>query len=122
MAPERRATGELESEVLALLWALDAEGATPAEVQASVGSDLAYTTVMTILSRLWKKGLVDRERRGRAYAYRPVVSEADLAAQRMKAHLDRAGDREGALNRFVDALPKKDERALRRILRDLEQS
>ncbi|CAN5569290.1 BlaI/MecI/CopY family transcriptional regulator [soil metagenome] len=107
--------------MLAALWALEPEAAMPADVQAAIGSELAYTTVMTILSRLWKKGLVERRRHGRAYAYRPLLSEAERAARRMQAQLDRTGDREAALNRFVDALPKKDERVLRHILRDFDQ-
>jgi len=122
VSTERRGIGELESEVLAALWAAEPEAATPSEVQAAMGSDLAYTTVMTILSRLWKKGLVERHRQGRAYAYRPLLSEADLAARRMQAQLDRTQDREAALSRFVDSLSKRDERALRRILHELEQA
>ncbi|MBA2624088.1 MAG: BlaI/MecI/CopY family transcriptional regulator [Acidimicrobiia bacterium] len=120
MPAERRGTGELEAEVLAALWSVEPDPATPSDVQAALGSDLAYTTVMTILSRLWKKGLVERERQGRAYAYRPLLSEAELAARRMQAQLDRTKDREAALSRFVDALPKRDERVLRRIIHKLE--
>ena len=60
-----------------------------------------------------------RERRGRAYAYWPTLSEAELAAQRMRAALDRTADREKTLAQFVDALSVKDERALRRILGSL---
>lgn len=111
--------GSLEAEVLAQLWARD-DPATPADVLAAMETDLAYTTVMTILIRLWKKGLVERERRGRAYAYRPVVTEAELTANRMRAMLDRSRDREGALSRFVGSLPKREERALRRILGQLD--
>ncbi len=122
MASGRRGTGELESEVLAALWAVEPRAATPSDVQAAIGRELAYTTVMTILSRLWKKGLVERHRQGRAYAYRPLLSEAELAARRMKAQLDRAEDREAALSRFVSALPKRDERVLRRVVRRLERS
>lgn len=116
---ERREMGGLEAEVLAQLWA-SAGPATPGEVLAAMESDLAYTTVMTILIRLWNKGLVERERRGRAYAYRALVTEAELTATRMRAMLDRSHDREGALSRFVDALPKREERALRRILGQLD--
>lgn len=111
--------GELESAVLAQLWAAG-EPLTPAGVRDGLGDELAYTTVMTILIRLWKKGLVERERRGRAYAYRPVVTEAELTARRMRAMLDRSRDREGALSRFVGALPEREERALRRILAELD--
>lgn len=107
--------GSLETEVLAALWAAD-RPLTPGDVHEAVGSDLAYTTVMTILTRLWKKGLLERERSGRAYVYAPKVSEADLAAARMHEHLARAGDPEAALSRFVGALSQRDEKALRKIL------
>lgn len=107
--------GSLETEVLAALWAAE-RPLTPGEVHDTVGDDLAYTTVMTILTRLWKKGLLERERVGRAYVYAPKVSEADLAASRMHEHLARAGDREAALSRFVGALSRRDEAVLRKIL------
>jgi len=107
--------GELESAVLAQLWAAG-EPLTAAGVRDALGDELAYTTVMTILARLWEKGLLTRQRRGRAFAYWPSVSEAELAAQRMRATLDRTTDREKALASFVDELSVKDERALRRIL------
>lgn len=111
----RREMGSLEAEVLTQLWGLDGP-ATPRQVLAALDADLAYTTVMTILIRLCKKGLVERQRRGRAYAYRAVVTEAELTARRMRAMLDRSRDREAALSRFVDELPVREERALRRIL------
>lgn len=113
----RRPTGSLEAEVLAALWASDA-GATPGKVHASMGEGLVYTTVMTILTRLWKKGLVERKRRGRAYVYRPLVSEAELTAQRMRTHLDRVDDREAVLSTFVGKLGKKDAQVLRRIVEE----
>lgn len=119
----RRGMGELESEVMGQLWAAG-QPLTPAEVRDALANDvpgplsgdLAYTTVMTILGRLWAKGLAHRERRGRAYAYWPSLSEEELTAQRMRTALDRAGDREKTLARFVDSLSCKDARSLRRIL------
>lgn len=114
----RRPTGTLEAEVLAALWASEG-GATPGDVHRTMGEGLAYTTVMTILSRLWKKGLVERERQGRAYLYRPKVTEAELAARRMRAQLDQTGDREAALHTFVDTLGADDARALRKIVEQL---
>lgn len=116
----RRETGALEGEVLAHLWAAE-EPLTAGEVRANMGEDLAYTTVLTILTRLHNKGLVDRERRGRAYAYRPSVSEAELTAKRMRRFLDRAGDREAVLMHFVDELSGDDEEALRRLVKALKK-
>jgi predicted transcriptional regulator len=110
--------GALETEVLAALWSRHPEAATPAQRQDALGQAVTYSTITTILSRLGTKGLVARERQGRGFVYRPLVSEAELTAVRMRAQLDRAHDREATLSRFVDALAAKDERALRRVLRD----
>ena len=82
--------GALEAEVLECLWSLKT-AASPGDVMEAIDADLAYTTVMTILTRLWQKGLVSRAKNGRAYEYAPLVSEAELTAQRMQAHLGNAG-------------------------------
>lgn len=111
--------GSLETDVLVTLWAAG-EPLTPGEVQEQLGADLAYTTVMTILRRLWQKDLVERVRDGRAYAYSPKLTEADLAATRMHEHLAKVGDREAALSRFVGSLSRKDERHLRALLDRLQ--
>ena len=97
------------------LWTRD-EPATTSEVQAAVGDGLAYTTVMTILVRLWEKGQVERERVGRAYAYRPVHTEADHEAGRMRSALDRARDREAVLSSFTEELSEADLETLRSLL------
>lgn len=107
--------GALEAEVLGVLWDHD-RPVTPGEVAGAVGGELAYTTIMTILARLWKKGLVVRQRAGRAYAYTPVLSEADLAARRMHEALERTSDQAAVLSRFVDGLSRQDARRLRKLL------
>ena len=114
---KRRPMGALEAEVSAALWASD-RALTPAEVRDAVGGDLAYTTVMTILSRLWQKGRLERERVGRAYAYRPAVDEAEHFAGRMHETLAEAKDREAALSRFVDELTPAEMTLLRGLLGD----
>src|SRR5579884_2045353 len=113
---KRRAPGALENEVLATLWAHDA-AMTPAQVRDELGDDLAYTTVMTTLTRLHEKGLVSRTPVGRGYAYAPMVEEAELAASRMQAVLDGGPDREAVLTRFVGSLDSADEKLLRGLLR-----
>lgn len=115
MSTERRPTGALEGAVLSQLWAAP-EGLTPREVLDQLDDDLAYTTVMTILNRLWNKGLVDRAKEGRAYRYRPLQTESDLIAGRMSDALRVARDREASLSRFVEALEPGDEELLRSLL------
>src|SRR2546422_10300753 len=99
----RRGSGELEGEVLAALWAAP-EPLVPAEVQAAVGADLAYTTVMTILVRLHDKGVIERAKVGRAYAYRPVVAETDVIAEQVRRLLDQGQDRAAVLQGLVEGL------------------
>ncbi|TNC25845.1 BlaI/MecI/CopY family transcriptional regulator [Amycolatopsis alkalitolerans] len=113
----RRGPGELETEVLAALW--NRRGPmTAADVQQGLGGDLAYTTVVTILTRLSDKGAVTREKQGRSYLYAPVEDEAGLAARRMGKLLDAHPDRARVLARFVSNLSSADEETLRAALRD----
>jgi predicted transcriptional regulator len=112
---ERREMGALEHEVLSELWALG-EPATPADVLDALDTNLAYTTIMTILTRLWEKDLVTRERRGRAYAYTPALTEAELTARRMRETLAAASDQKAALSRFVGTLSAREARSLRALL------
>ena len=116
MSP-RRPSGALETEVLAALWAADAP-LTPREVQSELGEGLAYTTVMTALARLHEKGVVTREKRGRAYAYTPLLDTPGIAAARMRALLDAGGDREAVLARFLGTLSDADERTLAELLNE----
>ncbi|MEU3603130.1 BlaI/MecI/CopY family transcriptional regulator [Streptomyces sp. NPDC006798] len=113
--PRRRGQGELEAEVLGAL--REAPGpASTAWVQERLGGALAYTTVITILTRLLAKGAVTREKSGRSFRWTPAADEAGLAALRMRRVLDGESDREAVLARFVTGLEPGDERLLRALL------
>ena len=120
-AGNRRAAGELASEVLAILQ-MAGQPLTPADVRERLGDDLAYTTVVTILSRLHAKGVLDRERAGRAFRYSPVADEPGLAARRMASVLAAEPDPEAVLARFVSSLSDQDEQALRRMLGSVSEA
>jgi len=111
----RRAAGELESAVLTVLHAAGTPLST-GTVRERLGGGLAYTTVVTILSRLHAKGVLDRARMGRAYLYAPVADEPGLAARRMATVLAEEPDRAAVLARFVSGLSASDEQLLRRML------
>jgi predicted transcriptional regulator len=106
----------LEDDVLAALWA-GGRPMTPAEVQLELDDRLAYTTVMSTLTRLYRKGLVSRESTGKGYAYTPTINEADHTAQAMTELLDRRRDRAGVLTRFMSSLTPEDEQLLQQLLR-----
>lgn len=112
----RRAAGELESSVMAVLWAAD-DALTAAQVGARLPGGLAYTTVLTILSRLHDKGRLARHRAGRGYAYAPVRDEAADTAGRMVSLLEHGSDRQAVLARFVSELSPEDERLVQELLR-----
>ncbi len=115
-ASARRQPGMLEDEVLAVLWTSD-RPMTPAQVQLAFEDRLAYTTVMSTLSRMYRKGLVSRESAGKGYVYRPTVDEASHTAQAMADLLSRRRDRAGVLARFVSSLKPEEEELLQRLLR-----
>lgn len=113
------ALGALESEVMGVLW--QAPGAlTVREVLDALNEgrseELAYTTVMTVLTRLTAKGVLSRSRRGRGFVYMPLAEdEAGVAVQEV---LNRYGD--AAVAHFLNASaadPAAKER-LRRLLED----
>ncbi|WP_353940203.1 BlaI/MecI/CopY family transcriptional regulator [Streptomyces sp. HUAS MG91] len=114
----RRPSGELEAKALACLWGAD-HPLTPGELRRSLGGGLARTTVTTILSRMYEKGIVVRSPAGRGFAYAPASDASGLTARRMHAELDRGEDRSSVLARFVSDLSRQDEETLRALLSDM---
>lgn len=112
---ERRGYGDLAQAILDLV-SKAGSPVTPAQVRDALDGDLAYTTVMTVMARLHGRGLLSRQRAGRAFAYTAVGDPAQVTARRMHRLLDVEGDRAGVLARFVDGLNPDDERLLRALL------
>ena len=101
------ALGDLEREVMTQLWNAG-EPLTVRRVHELLSRDreLAYTTVMTVLDRLAKKGVVTQQRADRAYRYAPAQTRAEMTAALMLDALSAAPDgvRDAALARFVGRL------------------
>ena len=109
--------GPLEAEVLDVLW--DASGwLTPGEVHEviSIRKELAYTTIMTVLSNLCDKGVLERRRDGRAFAYHPVQTREERTASTMTSALRAVENRPVVLTEFVGQLSDADRAQLRRML------
>ncbi|WP_404386665.1 BlaI/MecI/CopY family transcriptional regulator [Knoellia locipacati] len=118
--------GDLERSVMEQLWDLAAqrpEGASVRDVLETLPAErgLAYTTVMTVLDRLSKKGLVTRERDGRAWRYTPAGTRESLTAETMRASLDDVTDRRAALLHFLDGATPEELDDLRAALSEVEQ-
>jgi predicted transcriptional regulator len=115
--------GDLERTVMDLLWDVDT-GLSANDLRDGLarrndvgeGKGLALTTVLTVLSRLEKKGFVTRDRRIRPHLYRATTTRADHIAELMHEVLGAATDREAVLARFVGQVKPAEAEALRRML------
>jgi len=77
---------------------------------------LAYTTVMTVLDRLAKKGFARRERDGRAWRYEPANTREGYVAELMLDALALTGDRDAALTRFANSVSTPEAEVLTKAL------
>ncbi|WP_195905353.1 BlaI/MecI/CopY family transcriptional regulator [Parafrankia elaeagni] len=111
----RRAAGELERAVLALLWSAG-EPLMPAAVQHRLGGGLAQSTIATTLLRLVAKGLADRAPHGKGFAYRPLLRAEQHAAVQMIDFLRRGDRPDDVLRHFASELPPGYREVLRAAL------
>lgn len=110
--------GPLEAELLGALWESGTWRSAPELHDLLAASrPLAYTTVSTVLIRLWHKGHIERVRDGRAFAYRALRSREQYIAARMAGLLADLEDRPRALSWFLDFLEPGERAQLRRLLR-----
>ena len=100
------------------------EPATVREVLDDLRGDreFAYTTVMTVLDNLHRKGWLTRELDGRAYRYRPVSTKQEYSAELMRQALDSSGDNTSTLLRFVEEMTPAEAEAVQRALKSRRTS
>jgi predicted transcriptional regulator len=111
-----RDRGQLEADVMRQLWAAD-RPRTAKEIQAGFGADApAVTTVLTVLERLRRKGLVLRSDARTNITFSPAKSESDRAVESMLQSLQGIGDRQAVLLRFAGDLDSADAEVLRKAL------
>lgn len=117
--PTVTSLGDLERAAMQVAWECGpVTGRQVAERLADRG--LAYTTWLTVLTRLERKGLLRRDRHGRAHTYTAVASREDHIAVLMRQALGQTQDREAALQHFARSVSPAEAQALRRALEDLE--
>ena len=94
--------GERELDIMTVLW--QHRSGTVTEVQAALGTPLAYTTVLTILRNLEAKGFVRREEEGRAHRYFPKVKHRAAQKRALRRLIDTLflGSPEALLAQLVD--------------------
>jgi predicted transcriptional regulator len=112
-----RRFGELEAVIMDRLWARG-RPALVREILDDLSDDraLAYTTVMTVMDNLHRKGWLRRERDGRAWRYEPTGSRSGYTAALMKDALESSADRRRALTHFALQMSPHDAAVLREAL------
>jgi predicted transcriptional regulator len=100
-----RGFGELEAVLMQRIWDYDG----PVSVrelfdELSQERPIAYTTVMSTMDNLHRKGWLARERDGKAYRYTAVASREEYSARLMREAMAQAGDTEAVLSHFVAAM------------------
>ena len=112
-----RGLGELERAIMEVVWAADGPvtGRTVVD-ELTRERPVAYTTVLTVMDRLVGKGMLRRQRRGRAHTYRATRSRAAYTADLMASVLGSSDDRPAVLLHFVEQIPPDQAEALRAAL------
>lgn len=114
-----RRLGDLEAEIMDCLWTWGRPATVREVVDAiNAGRPVAYTTVMTVATILYRKGWLTRQKQGQAWLYTPVRSRDAYAAALMEDALRVSEDRPAALAHFVEQMSAEEVAALRKVLRE----
>jgi predicted transcriptional regulator len=113
-----RGFGDLEAVIMDAMWCRGGP-ATVRQVfeELAEGRSIAYTTVMTVMDNLHRKGFLDRQMTGRAWTYQPSASREQYVARLMRDALAEAADQRTALAHFVAAMSEDESSALRAAMR-----
>src|ERR1700722_1356797 len=115
-----RGFGDLEAVIMARVWDRDGQ-VTVRDLVDELQRErpIAYTTVMTTMDTLHRKGWLARVKDGKAYLYRATASRAEYSARLMREALDGGGDAEMVLSHFVAQMGGEESELLRAVVRRL---
>jgi predicted transcriptional regulator len=109
--------GPLETEIMQILWQDERSTVKKVHRRLSTQREIAYTTVMTTMSRLAEKGVLNRHREGLAYVYAPAISEDDFVTMVVRQVLDGLLDdySDTAIEYMIDYLARNNPAELKRL-------
>jgi predicted transcriptional regulator len=117
-----RGFGDLEAVIMHRVW----DHAAPVTVRELFDElarerTIAYTTVMTTMDNLHRKGWLDRVKEGKAYLYTATASREEYSARLMREALDDGGDTQAVLSHFVAQMDGEESEMLRAVVRRLSE-
>ncbi len=115
--------GPLETEIMRLLWEEKRSTVKKVHRKLSQQRDIAYTTVMTTMSRLAEKGVLNRQRDGLAYVYSPAITEDEFVSLVVSQVLDGLLDdySDMAVDYMVDYLARNNPSELNRLQETIQE-
>lgn len=112
-----RTFGELEAVVMDVLWLRTAPSSVRSVHDELIARrQIAYTTVLSTMDNLFRKGWLLRDKVGLAYHYRPVMSREEHSARLMRTVFETGGDGELILNFFLEQIADDDSAKLKHAL------
>ena len=114
--------GPLETEIMQILWEDERSTVKKVHRKLAMQREIAYTTVMTTMSRLAEKGVLSRHREGLAYVYAPAITEDDFVTMVVQQVLDGLLDdySDTAIDYMVDYLARRNPSELRRLQKAIQ--
>lgn len=116
--PEAKHLGELELAVMDVLWAREQATVRDVLQALNVKRSLAYTTVMTVMNRLWGKGILQRRLEGKTHIYHAAVSregfQSEISRRQVRTLVEDFGD--VALAHFAVEIGRGDPARLQKLL------
>ena len=118
-----RGFGDLEAVIMHLVWD-HGSPVTVRELFEELRQEraIAYTTVMSTMDNLHRKGWLDRVKEGKAYRYAATASREEYSARLMREALVGGGDTEAVLNHFVAEMDGDESEVLRAVVRRLAET
>lgn len=115
--------GPLETDIMQILWQDERSTVKKVHRRLSQQREIAYTTVMTTMSRLSEKGVLNRHREGLAYVYSPAISEDEFVNMVVRQVLDGLLDdySDTAIEYMVDYLARNNPSELTRLQKAIQQ-
>ncbi|CDZ89530.1 BlaI/MecI/CopY family transcriptional regulator [Rhodococcus ruber] len=112
--------GELEAVVMDRMWSREGR-TTVREIFAELAErrEIAYTTVMSTMDNLHRKGWLARVREGKAFSYWPTLTREEHSARLMRDAFDAGGKSDLVLTHFVEQMSDEESSRLRDALRRL---
>ena len=118
----RQVLGDLEADIMEMLWRESPASVRDVHEVLAKDRTIAYTTVMTVMSRLAKKGILRRNQSGRAYLYLPTQSREEFCSETISTVMQGllGGFGEPVLSHFVETVGSADADKLDEIVRLIE--